>query len=145
MFKPIYFTLDELVCQHVFDKYGFTAWEFFDPRFLITIDTLRERIGRPIFLNDWQVHGVQSQSGLRCPFCSIVKDKTDKGELYMSAHCFGQAGDFTIQGMLAEESRKWIIDNQKWWPYPIRLEDKVNWIHLDVRNYTDKKVITFNP
>jgi hypothetical protein len=143
--RPIYFSLDELVCQHVYDYYGDQAWDFFDQRFLIIIDTIRERIGRPIFLNDWLIHGSQSQSGLRCPFCSIVKEKIDKGQMYMSAHSFGQAGDFHVQGMLPEETRQWIINNSKWWPYNIRLEEGVNWVHLDVRNYTDKKVITFKP
>jgi hypothetical protein len=44
------------------------------------------------------------------------------------------AVDFDVTGMKAEEVRKWIKDNQIFLPYPIRLEEDVNWVHLDVRS-----------
>jgi hypothetical protein len=138
-----YFSIDELVCEDVYNKFGTDAFKFFDPRLLITIDTLRDRIGRPIFINDWQVHGKFSQRGLRCLKCEIVQDKIMSGELYMSAHCLGKAVDMEVQGMLAEETRQWIINNAKWWPYSIRLESDVNWVHLDLYNNSNEKVILF--
>lgn len=136
-----YFDIDELVCEDVYNKFGADAFKFFDPRIIITINTLRDRIGKAIFINDWQAHGKFSERGLRCNLCETVKSKT---ELYMSAHCLGKGVDFDIQGLLAEEVRLWITANAKWWPYPIRLEKGVNWIHIDVMNNTDQKVYLFN-
>jgi len=141
---PTYFSIDELVCEHVYDKYGAKAWMFFDTELLIMLDTIRDRIGKPIFVNDWQIHGRYSQRGLRCNQCDIVKKKTEAGILYMSAHCLGKAADFDVQGLLAEEVRQWIVKNANWWPYHIRLEADVDWVHLDVYDQSENKVYIFN-
>jgi hypothetical protein len=140
--KATHFDLAELVCEHVYNKYGVFAWNFFDVKLLITLDSIRDRINKAIHVNDWQVHGTFTQRGLRCPECSIVKSKT---ELYMSAHTIGKAADFTVEGLLAEETRAWLIQHENWWPYPFRLESGVNWVHCDLFNDSDKKVIQFNP
>jgi len=141
---PTYFSIDELVCEHVYDKYGAKAWMFFDTELLIMLDTIRDRIGKPIFVNDWQIHGKYSQRGLRCNQCDIVKEKAEAGILYMSAHCLGKAADFDVQGLLAEEVRQWIVKNANWWPYHIRLEAGVSWVHLDVYDQSENKVYIFN-
>ena len=141
---PTFFSIDELVCEHVYDKYGAKAWMFFDTELLIMLDTIRDRIGKPIFVNDWQIHGRYSQRGLRCNQCDIVKKKTEAGILYMSAHCLGKAADFDVQGLLAEEVRQWIVKNANWWPYHIRLEADVDWVHLDVYDQSENKVYIFN-
>jgi hypothetical protein len=142
-YEPKYFSLDELVCEDVYNTYGQTAWEFFDQRLLITLDSVRERLGKPIYINDWQIHGSQSQSGYRCLRCEIVKDKIAKNEMYCSAHLTGQAVDFSVLGMTAEEVRQYIIKNVNLWPYPIRLEADVAWIHLDTRDHNEGKVWLF--
>jgi len=142
--KPEYFGLKELVCQHVFGKYNERAWMFLDPRLLVTIDSIRERIGKPVFVNNWDSGGEYSQRGLRCTNCEIVQSATKNGALYMSAHLFGRAVDFDVQGLLAEEVRQWIIQKKPFWPYPIRLEDGVSWVHLDVYDEnTNEKVYLF--
>lgn len=129
-----YFNIKELVCPHVYDKHREYAWNFFDPRLLDTLFVIREKIGKPIVVNNWAVGGDFSQRGLRCNICSIPKEKTALEKLYMSAHSQGMAVDFDVSGMRAEEVRKWIKDNQIFLPYPIRLEEDVNWVHLDVRS-----------
>ena len=141
---PTYFSIDELVCEHVYDKYGAKAWMFFDTELLIMLDTIRDRIGKPIFVNDWQIHGKYSQRGLRCNQCDIVKEKAEAGILYMSAHCLGKAADFDVEGLLAEEVRQWIVKNKNIWPYHIRLEADVNWVHLDIYDQSENKVYIFN-
>lgn len=139
-----FFSIGEMVCSHVYDKYGERAWRFFDNRLLIILETLRDRINKPVFINSWQVHGEYSQRGLRCPQCQIVKDKVAAGELYMSAHTLGKAIDFDVEGLLSEEVRIWLIKNSKWWPYPFRLESKVNWCHTDTyHDGREEKVYTF--
>ena len=116
---------------------------FFDPRLLITIDTIRDRINKPIFINTWASGGDYSQRGLRCLQCDIVKAKIEAKEMYMSGHLLGKAVDFDVQGLVASEVREWIIKNKNWWPYHIRLEDHVSWVHLDVFDQSDEKVYLF--
>lgn len=135
--KPAYFNIQELVCEHVYDYYGETAWQFFDSRLLLTLDSIRERIGKAIFVNNWMEHGANSQRGLRCFRCDLVKAKIEVNEMYMSAHCLGKATDFDVEGLLAEEVRNWIVAKASWWPYPIRLEKNVSWCHLDVYDSFD--------
>ena len=137
--KPTYFDLEELVCHDVFKKYGEFAWNFLDPRLLLNIERIRARIGRQIIINNWRSGGDFSQRGLRCNLCSLVNSKK---ELYMSAHILGKAVDFNVDGMLAEEVRVWIYENKRLWPYPMRLERDVSWVHLDVYDM-DEKVYLF--
>lgn len=145
IYKPKYFTLDELVCEDVYNFYGQTAWQFFDSRLLVTIDQIRERIGKPIYINDWQVHGQFSQRGFRCLRCALVHDACVNNRMYVSPHMTGQAVDFDVVGLTAEETRQYIIKNQGLWPYPLRLEDGVGWVHLDTRDADKGKVFLFNP
>jgi hypothetical protein len=145
IYEPSYFTLDELACPHIYNHFGKTSWEFFDSRLLITIDRIRERIGKPIFVNDWQIHGHFDERGFRCLQCSLVKKAIAENRLYVSPHMTGQAVDFDVQGLIAEEVRQWIIKNQNLWPYPIRLEDGVSWIHMDTRDHGAGKVYLFKP
>jgi hypothetical protein len=144
LYDPVYFDLDELVCEHVYDYFGKRAFMFFDPRLLITIDRIREVLNKPIYINNWQIHGEHSQRGLRCTQCDLVKKAVDANQLYMSAHMEGQAVDFDVLGLVAEEVRQWIIKNQKILPYSIRLETDVSWVHLDCRQVDERKIILFN-
>jgi len=140
--KSKYFQLKELVCPHVLAKYGERAWMFLDSRLILNLDTIRERIGKPIYVNT----GNLTQRGLRCPKCQIVKDKIKAGELYMSAHTMGKAVDFNVRDIDADVMRLWLAKNGHLLPYPIRLENDVNWVHMDVfESFTDQKVYIFNP
>ena len=42
-----YFDIQELVCRHVYEKYGNNAWQFFDNRLLETLLVIREKLGKP--------------------------------------------------------------------------------------------------
>jgi hypothetical protein len=110
--KPINFEIREFVCPDVFNAYGETAWQFFDPKLLQTIDLLRQKLNRKILINTWHEGGSQQESGFRCLKCSIVQDYIKKDQIYCSAHMTGQAVDFSVEGMLAEEVRNWIRKNQ---------------------------------
>ena len=105
--KAKHFKLFELVCPHVLAKYGERSWMFIDSRLILNLDTIRERIGKPIYVN----RGNLTQRGLRCPQCQIVKDKAEAGVLYMSAHTFGKAVDFDVEGMTADEVRTWLAEH----------------------------------
>ena len=70
-----------------------------------------------------------------------MKEKTDAGQLYMSAHILGMAMDFDIKDLDADKSRLWIAVNKEKLPYNIRLERNVGWVHLDV--YDNGNKLTF--
>jgi hypothetical protein len=145
MIDSPHFDLQEICCPHVYEKYGQFAWNFYDIRGIILINTIRDRIGKAVFVNDYEIHGELTQRGLRCPECQIVKDYAEKGILYMSGHVLAKAYDFTVQGLVAEEVRTWLIQHANWWPYPFRLESGVSWAHLDLLTSGENgKVILFN-
>lgn len=171
--KPKYFDIEELVCPHVFYKFGETAFQFLDPRQLILIDWLRVKMG-PGFVNNWHElfkdsdfikyiagrmkakqpiveadipaapKGLLDERGLRCHLCDSVKKKTKAGVLYASPHITAQADDIDFQGRLAEEVRQFLIKNRNILPFPIRIEAGVSWVHMDCRETTEK-VFVFNP
>jgi len=140
----IFFDLEELVCKHVLNKYGQTAWSFFDERLLETMYWVRVKLNKPMYGNNYQIGGVHDERGLRCNICDLVKEKSLHNIVYQSAHVRAQAFDFDVQGMVAEEVRQWLVKNAGRLPYPIRLESGVSWVHLDVANNTNQKVVLFN-
>lgn len=138
-----YFGIKELVCPHVYEIWGESAWQFLDKRLLENLDWLREKLGKPIVVNNWANGGQYSQRGLRCNVCPMLIEKTDLRKVYLSAHIFGQAADFGVVGMKAEEVRDWIIAHADDLPHPCRLERDVAWIHMDTRVNSYEKVELF--
>lgn len=139
------FDLRELVCPHVYQHFGHQAWRFLDDKLLETINAIREKIlCAPMTVNNWHLGGTFSQRGLRCNLCDLVREKSRRQRLYLSAHCLGKAIDCNVDGMTAEEARRLIIVKQELLPYPIRLEDGVSWLHIDVYdNDKGEKVYLF--
>lgn len=138
-----YFGIKELVCPHVYEKWGGGSWQFLDKRMLENLEWIREKLGKPIIVNNWAKGGQYSQRGLRCNCCILVIEKTDLRKVYLSAHIQGQAVDFNVVGMDAESVRQWIIDHADELPYPCRLERDVSWIHMDTRSNSYEKVELF--
>ena len=87
--------------------------------------------------------GDYTQRGLRCNKCKLVANKSVS---YLSAHVLGKAGDFSVDGMSAEEARQKIIENIDRLPHPIRMENGVAWLHIDVLEQygIDEKIYLFN-
>jgi hypothetical protein len=172
VYKSQYFDLVELVCPHVYYKYGEWLWQFIDERLLKTLDFIRSKNG-PVFVNNYDMpqyvnsdyilyirgrmrnnlpiipehvplppKGLLDERGVRCNLCDTVIKKS--GSLYMSAHVHWTAVDFDVQGKIAEEVRQWIINNAAKMPYPVRLEKGVSWVHLDMVN-SETKVQLINP
>lgn len=165
--KPQYFELQELVCPHVFYKFGEMAWQFFDQKELILMDWIRIKLG-PMFVNNWYEQYISSdyvtyirenvasgnpiivanepvpedalfsQRGLRCNICGLNYSATQAGRIYVSPHFLGKAIDFDCQGRTAEEVRQWLIANANSIPYPIRLEKSVAWVHQDSEDPGEK-------
>lgn len=140
-----YFKLQEVVDKQVFNRFGVSAWKFFDIRLLETMVIIREELHKPIRINNWDA-GLQ-QRGLRHNRSQMVIGKDSP---YCSAHIMGKAFDFDVKGMTAVEVRDWIVDNEELFPYKIRLENKINgnpisWVHLDVfSDSKNDKIYKFN-
>lgn len=139
-----YFKTTELVCPHVYERFGESAWNYFDIRLLEVLLWLRVALGLPITINDWRAG--KTQRGLRCNLCQIVKEKI---RAYLSSHIFGKGIDFDVKGMNAHDVRQWINDHKSELPHNIRLEvlcngKEITWVHLDVCNETSEKIVYFN-
>lgn len=136
-----HFQLNELVCGHTLRAFGDKAWNFLDTEALRVLLILRREVLRvPLVCNA----GQHTQRGLRCNLCDLVKTKTSKGAIYLSQHTMGKAFDLTSKEMTAEQMRKAIEENADKFPVPLRIEDGVTWLHVDVQdNGTGKKVYRF--
>lgn len=120
-----FFKVRELVCDHTHSQWGERSWQFLDTDYLACLLVIRRDILKaPMVCN----HSTASQRGLRCNRCPMVQEKTTP---YLSSHVLGQAGDFTVQGMTAQEARSQIRNNANLLPYPLRMEGGVSWLHID--------------
>lgn len=121
-----YFQISELVCEHTHSQWGERAWQFLDTNYLAALLVIRRDILKaPMVCN----HKGAYQRGLRCNRCAIVRGHK---KLYLSSHVLGKAGDFTVEGMTAQEARSLIRNNANLLPCPIRMEAGVSWLHFDV-------------
>lgn len=147
-----FFCIEELVDKVTFKRDGERAWRYFHTDLLRVLLFIRFNIDKSMTINDWKWGGRFSQRGLRTNICSIVKGKTLKGKLYLSAHSLGMGLDFDVKGMTADEVRDWIQSVEDSLPRKIRLEHKfaksgktITWVHIDVFfENKNPKVYLFN-
>ena len=138
------FSIQELVCEHCYKKFGETAWQFLSTELLSTLYTLRYVIfNKPMTINTWHNGGGLSQRGLRCNMCPLVKDKKS---VYISAHILGCAIDFNVKDTEIEDCKKLIRQNIDKFEYPIRMESNTTtWMHVDTYQPTgsEAKLVEF--
>lgn len=135
-----YFDISELVGKDCAKKYGEFAWAFFDARLLEVLLWLREGLGIPLVCNTAKLQ----QRGLRTNNCQMVREKTLANQMYCSAHVLGKGVDLSSGKMSAIEIRQWIRKHIDECPHPIRMERDVTWLHVDVMNLTEDKLVEFN-
>ena len=141
IYRPRHFAPHELVDPVCFSKFGADAVAFFRPELLISLDMLRQILGKPFTVNNWKDGGPFKWRGLRTQGCA-------QGAEY-SMHRFGMAIDFDVKGMAAEEVRVWL--RAKWADYPdlgngiTRIENGVNWVHVDCRPTNSYTLVEFAP
>lgn len=122
-----FFTIDELVCDHILTRWGTRAWQFLETDYLHALLVIRRDIlGRAMYCNDHSAGTLQR--GMRCNMCRIVREKASA---YLSSHVLGRAGDFTVSGMPAAEARAAIKAAADLLPCNVRLEADVSWLHID--------------
>ena len=132
-----YFKIQELVCPDVYKRFGESAWRFLDTNLLHGLLLIRRDILKtPITVNNGSSF---TQRGLRCNRCQLVRTKTTP---YLSAHVLGKGIDFDAKGYTAAQSREKIKANIDLFPFPIRLEDGVNWVHFDVIDMENGQKLT---
>lgn len=134
-------SVKEIVCPHVFEKYGDSGIRFIDPMLIQVLDVIRNKILKcPIVINN----GTWKQRGLRCNLCGLVAEKTKSGKLYLSGHNMGKACDFSCKKYSVQEVHDMIKKNADLLPCKIRLEspiDATTWIHVDIMNYGQKEKV----
>lgn len=143
-YRPKWFQLYELLPPEAFSyedmilpKDKQPGWYKLDERLLITLDVIREIIGKPLICNTWFQNGNRRDSGFRTFGCKIGAQK--------SMHKEGKAADLVCADYTAEQMRRMIVENQDKLPYPIRIEKDVTWLHIDVKDidYKGKKIYFF--
>lgn len=135
LLPPEVFTYDDMIAK---EKHLQKGWKYLTHELLITIDVVREIIGYPLICNTWYQDGNRRYCGWRPRNCLI-------GAAF-SQHKEGNAVDLICPNMTAEQMRQRIKENQDKLPYPIRIEDKVSWLHLDLKDidYKGEKIYFFN-
>lgn len=128
-----YFKLHELVSEQVLEKYGNTAWDFFDPRAIAVLDWIKEKTGSTVIVNNWYWGGILDERGFRANLDEIVFKKTTAEILYCSAHMRGMAFDLNVAGYTIAQLIEFLEEHKDEIPYNIRIEeDNVNRLHFDV-------------
>jgi len=136
------FSLEEMFCPHIVERFGEAAWNYLDIRLMETIAWIRRTLNKPMTVNSKRLG--YTQRGMRCNCCQLVNEKK---QAYLSAHIFGQAVDFDVQGMTNKEVHDWLEEHKTELPHKIRLErasKSCTWVHLDVRNESADKIVYFN-
>lgn len=146
-----YFETYEIASSYVCNtKQPSEIYALFDDKLQDLIVWAREGIGRAFYANNWMVHEKLKQSnpglvkfsqrGYRTnddPDCNRQKFVSK------SAHFEGKALDFDVQGMTAQQTRAWLKEHANEAPHPFRVEEGVNWVHMDCRG--NVKGYFFNP
>lgn len=137
-----FFKIKELVCPEIYVRDGELAWRYLRTELIETLLIIRRDILKvPMIVNN----GTRTECGLRCNLSKEVLKYTNENKLYVTAHLFGAAVDVVFtekSGMTAEKARKLIKKNKNLLPYPIRIEKDVTWLHVDVYDNGDGKMIT---
>ena len=125
----------ELCSRKAYNERGNRVLRALDNKLLISADTLREELTKltpedttkaVLTCNDWFFGGKRQYSGMRM--------HGDKFYRRWSSHSWGQALDLISKHYSADFLRKFILDNRDKFPYITRIEDGVNWLHIDTAN-----------
>ena len=138
IYKCNYFKIQELVDKDTYELLGDQAWKLLDNNLLILIDKLREKFGSAT-INNWNIGGNFSKSGFR-----VYNEKIGAKK---SLHKFGLACDLKFSNYTAEKIRQEIRSNEEFWKqYISRIENDVNWLHVDLKDFdSSKNIYWFNP
>lgn len=137
-YKCLHFNLDELVDPDTLKTLGDAAWGLFDSHLLSTLDRIRERYGKPMTVNNWKTGGKFKYRGFRPSDCQEGAK--------LSSHRRGQAVDFDVKGLTAEEVRADILANPEHldFMFVTRIEAGTSWAHVETTNQPNR-IVVFQP
>lgn len=123
------FELQEYVPGSLYNKMGDSCIWFLDQRLISLVQFIRDDIGKPIYINNWQIGGVMNDCGFRLP--------DSRTGTALSQHKFGRAADLHIDGVNYDDLRKYI--QEEWRKYKnaglTTIEaDTSTWLHVDIRH-----------
>lgn len=125
-----HFMYHELFPKHMCES---MAWydlrDLLDYRIIRSLEVIRQELGK-VYVNNWFWGGNSQWRGYR----TAEWDKFNSA----SAHAWGHAVDFNVQGYTAEAVREWILTwQERFLALGItRLEsgiDAPTWVHMDVK------------
>jgi hypothetical protein len=125
-----HFDVREMVDANTFKALGVNAAWLIDPKIVRVLDLLREKLGAPIFVNNWHTGGPFKSSGFRS-----MSDKT--GAMF-SQHRRGCAADVKASGKKPAELLFIINANfEEFKAAGLTTIEDINytptWLHLDCR------------
>ena len=132
-----YFKPYEIVSKYDFD-FGTEddIYALFTDEIKAVMVHIRESVGLPMIINNWKNGGQFQFRGYRNASCSVGAKK--------SQHRDGNAFDFHFKGHTGEEGRNFIIQKaMQGLPYPIRIEEGVNWCHVDCKKVNNSHKINY--
>lgn len=137
-----YFITQELVPPDIYTQYGEKSMWFIDPRLIILADFLREFVGQPMTINNWDSGHTLSLRGFRPP------DTTVGGRL--SQHKFGRAFDCSFDDILPRTVYNSILSNEKLFMEQglttlENIEFTKSWLHCDIRHTGSSSLLIVNP
>jgi hypothetical protein len=138
-YKPVHFCAQEFLPMDTYMKYGADGLIIMDARILWTVDALRDKLQKPITINNWNIGGKFIQRGFR-------NDPTMLAETPLTQHAAGRAVDFDIYGMTAEAFRLQVKSGQyeKELQYVTRIEENTDWIHIDCASVPGTSIVFFH-
>lgn len=122
-----HFSASEIFSRQMLIDFGQNVTWFIDPRLLTYLEFMRSRFG-VVHVNDWKYGGRWDSRGFRSP--------SDNEGGTMSQHRYGRAADITFRSVHVEDVRNDIKENWRELYTPLgitTIEDRVNWIHADMR------------
>jgi hypothetical protein len=131
-----HFIIKEFVPPEIWSAEGEQSISLVDPRLLITIEAIRVHFNRPITINDWHLGGQYKYRGYRPKDCKVGAK--------LSMHKEGKALDFDVCDLDAREVREEILKNEDKFPHIKRMENNVDWIHIDLRGTGQNRIVLFN-
>jgi len=147
MYKTKHFKIEELISQPLYELFKISGklyqlWGCFDDRILKTADALREHYGKA-YINNWLWGGNNHDKGFRTFDCEI-------GAVW-SQHKFGRALDLWFENYTSEKIREEISAaipeslEKSGLHFIRRIEEDVDWLHVDLMNTGQKEIVFFEP
>ena len=133
------FYIQEFVSRDFYNEHSDGSLKFIDQRIVLACQYIREKIAKPITINNWSDGGEREFSGLRPFVCKV-------GVAY-SQHKFGRAADLKCDRMSSEEMRQLV---KRYWPdlkkYISTIEDDTDgWLHIDCRWTENPEILNIVP